>query len=272
MVEDTAEDRGAVSAMKISIVTVSHNSASTIADTLRSVAEQSHSGIEHIVVDGNSTDGTLGIVQREGSHVASVLSEPDRGIYDAMNKGLRLASGDFVGFLNSDDVLADRDALARLADTVQRSGADVVFGNLVYVRPDDLGAVVRHWQCGEFSHRSLRFGWMPPHPTFYVRRSLLAEIGEFDTTLRIAADYDFMLRALTRPGITTARVPGLMVRMRTGGISNRSLSLLWRKSSEDLRALRRNDVGGWPALLLKNLRKLPQFLPRARRLPANATH
>jgi glycosyltransferase len=259
----TADGYGAA-ALRVSIVTVSYNSAATIADTLRSVRQQSHSDIEHIIVDGGSTDGTLAIVQREGCHLARVLSEPDSGIYDAMNKGLRLASGDFVGFLNSDDVLADRDALSRLADTVLRSGADAVFGDLVYVRPDDLGVVVRHWQCGEFSRRGLRLGWMPPHPTFYVRRSLLAGIGEFDTTLRIAADYDFMLRTLARPGIAAVRIPGLMVRMRTGGISNRSLSMLWRKSSEDLRALRRSGVGGWPTLICKNLRKLPQFALRAK--------
>jgi glycosyltransferase len=257
-----AADSHRVPPLRISIVTVSHNSAATILDTLRSVRQQSHASIEHIIVDGGSTDGTLAVVQREGSHVARVLSEPDRGIYDAMNKGLRLATGDFVGFLNSDDVLADPDAAARLADTVQRTGADAVFGSLVYVRPDDLGAVVRYWQCGEFSRQNLRLGWMPPHPTFYVRRSCLAEIGEFDTTLRIAADYDFMLRTLGRPGIAAARVRGLMVRMRTGGISNRSLKMLWRKSSEDLQALRRSGIGGWPTLLCKNLRKLPQFVLR----------
>lgn len=248
--------------MKISIVTVCFNSAATIGDTLRSVATQRHPDIEHIVIDGASTDATLDVVRREGGHVARVVSEPDRGIYDAMNKGLRLATGEYIGFLNADDLLADRDALTRLAVTAQSKGADAVFSDLEYVRPDDVSSVVRYWACGEFSRRRLQQGWMPPHPTFYVRRSLLAEIGEFDTGLRIAADYDFILRTLGRADITTAHVPGVMVRMRTGGVSNRSLAMLWRKSSEDLLALRRSGVGGWPTLVCKNLRKVPQFMTR----------
>lgn len=248
--------------MKITIVTVCFNSAATIGDTLRSVAAQVHPDIEHIVIDGASKDATLEIVQREGAHVARVVSEPDSGIYDAMNKGLRLATGDLVGFLNADDLLADSDAMARMAATASRTGADVVFGDLVYVRPDNLDSVVRYWASGEFSRQRLRLGWMPPHPAFYVRRSRLAEIGEFDTGLRIAADYDFILRTLGRCDIASAHVPGVLVRMRTGGVSNRSLATLWRKSSEDLLALRRSGIGGWPTLVCKNLRKLPQFFVR----------
>jgi glycosyltransferase len=249
--------------VKISIVTVCFNSAATIGDMLRSVAVQSYPEVEHIVVDGASQDATLDIVRHEGAHVAKLVTEPDRGIYDAMNKGMRLATGDLVGFLNADDVLADRDAVARLAAVADRTGVDAVFSDLVYVRSHDLDAVVRYWACGDFSRRRLRLGWMPPHPTFYLRRSLLAKIGEFDTGLRIAADYDFMLRALCRADITTAHIPAVMVRMRTGGVSNRSLAMLWRKSSEDLLALRRSGVGGWPTLVCKNLRKLPQFFQRS---------
>jgi glycosyltransferase len=251
--------------MKITVVTVAFNSAATIADTLRSVREQTHRAIEHIVIDGASEDTTLEVVRTHGSHVHAVVSERDSGIYDAMNKGLRLATGDLVGFLNADDVLADRDAMARLAAAADRTGADAVFGDLVYVHPHDLNAVVRYWACGEFSRRRLRLGWMPPHPTFYVRRNTLAKVGEFDTGLRIAADYDFMLRALSRADITTAHIPVVMVRMRTGGVSNRSLAMLWRKSTEDLIALRRSGVGGWPTLVCKNLRKLPQFFQRGPR-------
>lgn len=248
--------------MNVSIVTVSFNSRLTIGDTLRSVAAQSHPDIEHIVVDGASEDATLEIVRREGGHVAKVVSEPDRGIYDAMNKGLRLATGDFVGFLNADDMLADRDAVARLAEFASRGDADAVFGDLVYVRAADMNSVVRYWTCGDFSRRRLRLGWMPPHPTFYVRRSRLTEVGEFDTGLRIAADYDFMMRCLTRPGVRTAYVPEVIVRMRLGGISNRSIASMLDKSREDLAVMRRYGIGGWPTLVCKNLRKLPQFVHR----------
>jgi glycosyltransferase len=249
--------------VKITVVTVCFNSGATIGDTLRSVKAQAYPDIEHIVIDGDSTDATLAIVQREGDHVSRVVSEPDRGIYDAMNKGLRLATGEFVGFLNADDLLADPEAMARLAKVATDTTADAVFSDLAYVRPDNINAVLRYWKCGSFSRRRLQLGWMPPHPTFYVRRSLLPEIGEFDCSLQIAADYDFILRTLWRRDITTAHVPGVMVRMRTGGVSNRSLAMLWRKSGEDLLVLRRNGIGGLPALVCKNLRKLPQFFMQA---------
>ena len=245
--------------MKISIVTVAYNSAATIADTLRSVAEQSHSDIEHLVIDGASKDDTLRIVGARGAHVAKVVSEPDLGIYDAMNKGLALAAGDFVGFLNADDMLASPEAIASIARAAAAPGTDVVCGDLVYVHKDRPDEVLRFWRCGRFAPERLRYGWMPPHPTLYVRRSLVAELGPFDTRLRIAADYDFMLRYLGRSGIQVGYVPEVLVKMRAGGASNRSLQAMLRKSREDLVALRKNEVGGLATLLCKNLRKLPQF-------------
>lgn len=252
--------------MKITLITVSYNSAATIGDTLRSVEEQTHPDIEHIVIDGGSKDGTLEIVQRLGQRVSRCVSEPDRGIYDGMNKGLRQATGEFVGFLNADDVLADPDAIARMARLLQQQpGADAVYSDLVYVKADDLQSVIRHWSSGHFVPASLRRGWMPPHPTFYLRRSRLADIGEFDTGLRIAADYDFMLRCLSRSDFSVVYLPGILVRMRTGGASNRSLKAMLRKSREDLWAMKRSRVGGVGTLLCKNLRKIPQFLLRAAR-------
>jgi len=245
--------------MKVTIITVAFNSASTIGDTLASVASQTHPDIEHLVIDGNSTDATMDIVRRHGARVAKALSEPDRGIYDAMNKGLAMATGDLVGFLNADDVLNGPDAIAALVEAAS-PGRDMVYADLVYVRADDLGRVVRHWRSGLFRRTSLRLGWMPPHPTFYVRRDVLRSVGEFDTQLRIAADYDFMLRCLCRPSVDVGYLPQVLVRMRTGGASNANLQSLLRKSREDLSALRRHRVGGWLTLIAKNLRKLPQFL------------
>lgn len=245
--------------MRISIITVAYNSAATIADTLRSVSTQSHPEIEHIVIDGASTDATLDIVRREGTHVARLHSEPDRGIYDAMNKGLALATGEFVGFLNADDMLASPDVVAAIAAAAASPDTGAVCGDLVYVRKDRPDDVVRFWRCGSFAPSRLRYGWMPPHPTLYVRRSLLPELGPFDTRLRIAADYDFILRYLSRPGMQLAHVPKVLVKMRMGGASNRSLRAVLNKSREDLIALRQNGVGGVVALLCKNARKLPQF-------------
>lgn len=247
--------------MKITIITVSYNSAATIGDTMRSVARQTHADIEHIIVDGGSKDSTLAIVRAEESRVARVVSEADKGIYDAMNKGLRMATGEFVGFLNADDMLASPDAVAKIA-AAALSAADVVYGDLVYVKKDRPTEVVRYWSSGAFSADRLRYGWMPPHPTLYVRRSVQEALGVFDLRLRIAADYDFMLRCLNKPGVRVAYLPEVLVRMRTGGASNRSLKALRNKSREDLFALRQNGVGGWFALLCKNARKLPQFFRR----------
>jgi glycosyltransferase len=251
--------------VKITIITVAYNSAATIADALQSVVAQTHPDIEHIVIDGGSKDATEAVVHAEGSRVSQFLSERDEGIYDAMNKGIALATGDFVGFLNADDMLATPDSVAKVAQAAAASGADAVCGDLVYVNKERTNEVVRYWRCGEFSPQRLRFGWMPPHPTLYVRRSRLAELGRFDVTLRIAADYDFMLRYLGHPGMRIAYVPEVLVRMRTGGASNRSLSALIEKSREDLIALRKNRAGGVFTLLCKNARKLPQFFagPRA---------
>jgi glycosyltransferase len=250
--------------MRVSVITVAYNSAKTISDTLQSVAEQSYSDIEYIVVDGASADETTAIVGRYGRTVSMLISEPDRGIYDAMNKGLKLASGDLIGFLNADDMFAHSGAVASIAQAaLQNPGADAIYGDLVYVRQDEPGKSLRYWRSGEFSRSRLRFGWMPPHPTFYLRSNRLAKLGVFSDHLKIAADYDFVLRCLNRPDAQAAYIPEVLVRMRAGGASNRSLAALLNKSREDLWALRTNGLSGWPTLICKNLRKLPQFFRNA---------
>jgi glycosyltransferase len=245
--------------MKISIVTVTRNSAATLVDTLRSVEAQTYGDIEYLIVDGASTDETLNRVRAHGRRVSLVVSEPDAGMYEAMNKGARLASGDLIGFLNADDVLAYPGAIAAVAAAAQAPTVDAVFGDLLYVNRHDTDRVVRRWRGGEFAASRLRWGWMPPHPTFYVRRAQFLSLGGFDASLKIAADYEFMLRYLARPGIRANHVAEVLVRMRLGGASNQIKGLA-RKSREDLLALRRNGIGGFAALLCKNLRKLPQFI------------
>jgi glycosyltransferase len=248
--------------MKITVITVTYNSAATIVDTLQSVARQDHRDIEHLVIDGGSTDDTLALVAAHGGHVAQVVSEPDRGIYDAMNKGLRLAAGDLVGFLNSDDVFGSPATLSSVARAAEAGRADAVFGDLILFDPSRNGAVVRYWRSGEFSLPKVRFGWMAPHPTLYVQREVIRRIGLFDPDLRIAGDYDFMLRLFKLPGVCVAYLPEVLVRMRAGGASQRSLRAMMRKSSEDLLALRRHGAGGVVTLVCKNLRKLPMFFAR----------
>jgi glycosyltransferase involved in cell wall biosynthesis len=250
--------------MKISVITAVYNNASTIAAALESTLSQRYENIELIVVDGASTDGTLDVIERYRDRIASFVSEPDKGIYDALNKGVSMVTGDAIGFLHSDDLFADRDCLSRVAQALADERVDACYGDLHYVRKDSPQTIVRAWKAGEFSASKLRRGWMPPHPTLYAKRPIFMGNGAFNCEYRIAADYDWMLRLLGRSA-TVSYIPHVQVHMRVGGASNRSLKNIVRKSSEDFRALRQNGfglVGASAALAGKNLSKLPQFLPR----------
>lgn len=251
--------------MKISVITATYNCGKTLRTTLESMAAQTHPDIEHLVMDGGSKDDTLDLVRSWTAHPLTLESDRDKGIYDALNKGIAKASGEIVGFLHADDVLQDERVLEKIARAFEDPAVQAVYGDLVYVAPDDLSRVIRTWQSGEFHVSKLRQGWMPPHPTFYVRRSLYERLGGFDLQYRIAADYDNMLRLLSGGdgrGIKAAYLPEVLVRMRTGGVSNRSLRNILRKSREDLAIVRRNGVGGLSTLALKNLSKISQFWKR----------
>ena len=248
--------------MKISIITVTWNCRDTVADCLASVAAQTHAACEHVVIDGASTDGTRELLEAHRAQLAVLVSEPDRGIYDALNKGLARVTGDVVGLLHADDVFADAQVLARVAEAFADPAVEAVYGDLVYVARESPDRVIRYWRAGDFQPQRLRRGWMPPHPTLYLRRSVYERIGGFDTRYRIAADYDFMLRVLTQLSGQVRYLPQVLVRMRLGGVSNRSLSKILLKSREDYQALRRNGVGGLGALLWKNVSKVPQFFRR----------
>jgi glycosyltransferase len=251
--------------MKISIITVCYNSAGHLADALRSVDSQRWSDLEHVIVDGASTDATPEVLRAHADPRRSVVSEKDKGIYDAMNKGLRRAQGEVVGFLNADDFLAGDDVIEAIARAFEQDPSlDALYGDLEYVRDDAQMRTIRRWRSGPFLPGHLRHGWMPPHPTFYVRRSLLERVGGFDTRYRIAADYDFMMRCLTLPDIRVHYLPRLLVRMRLGGASNASVRAMLRKSREDLRIMRAHRIGGLWSLVAKNVRKVPQFVRRSR--------
>jgi glycosyltransferase involved in cell wall biosynthesis len=244
---------------KISIITAVYNSRDTVTEALDSVLAQTHPDVEMIIVDGGSTDGTVELLERYRSRAAGFVSERDKGIYDALNKGIRMSSGDVVGFLHSDDLFASDDALARIAAAFEDSTVDAVYGDLLYVRRDELGSVVRQWRAGACSAAALRRGWMPPHPTFYVRRSVYEKLGNFDTRYRIAADYDTVVRFLFAAAIKVAYVPQTLVLMRMGGTSNRSLANLVKKTKEDYDIIRKHNLGGALTLLIKNVSKLKQF-------------
>ena len=249
--------------MKISIITVCYNSAQTISDTLQSVGDQTYKDIEHIIIDGGSTDRTLEIVAVHGGHVAKLISEKDNGIYDAMNKGITLATGDVIGFLNSDDVFAEVDVVSTIAKTMADPSIDACYGDLDYLLRTDTSSIVRHWSSGEFSQKKLKKGWMPPHPTLFLRRTVIENWGGFDTSFKISADYDAILRYFSQGKIQTAYIPRVLTKMRMGGVSNQTLAKVWLKTREDYIALRRNRIGGVWVLLNKNLRKVSQFWLRS---------
>lgn len=246
--------------MKITIVTAVFNREATVGQAIRSVAAQDHSDIEHLVVDGASTDGTLAAVEAARHPGMVVVSEPDGGIYDALNKGIARATGDVVGLLHSDDFFAHDRVLPLVARAMAETGAEAAYGDLDYVSASDPARVIRHWRAGAFSPRLLRRGWMPPHPTLFLRREVFDRLGAYDTSYRIAADYEAILRWFGRGGITSAYIPEVLVKMRVGGESNRSLSRILHKSREDLRALRENRIGGLGVVAMKNLTKIPQFI------------
>lgn len=247
--------------MKITVITVSYNSAATIADTLRSVAQQDYPDIEYLVIDGGSTDATLDLVARSAAKPARVVSEPDRGIYDAMNKGLALATGELVGFLNSDDLYADAGAVSAIAAPFADPGVQCAFGDLDMVRRDDPARVTRAWRSGPFVPGLFASGWHPAHPTFYVRTAALrAHGGGFDTSLAISADYEMMLRLLERHRLASAHIPRVLVKMREGGMGNRSLRNIYQGNRECVAAWRINGLPSGAAILWrKPLGKLKQL-------------
>ncbi len=226
--------------MKVSIITVCYNSEKTIEDTLKSVAQQTYQNIEHIVIDGNSSDSTNSIVERYAESVAIHISEPDKGLYDAMNKGISLATGDVVGILNSDDVFASKDAVTNLMAGFNDS-VDGVYSDLVYVSETDLSKVTRLYSSRVFKSSLIRFGIMLPHPTFYVRKSCYEIFGGYKIDYRVSADFELIARFVCN-NIRLKRINSISVKMREGGIS--SSGLVWRihQNFEIVRACKSNGV------------------------------
>ncbi len=218
--------------------------------------------VEHIIIDGASTDNSLELVWEISPH-ARILSEPDHGIYDAMNKGIALATGDIVGILNSDDFYACPQVLENVTNLFQMSDVDVVFADLVYVRPDNLDRVVRYYSGAGFTPDMFAWGWMPPHPTVFVRRGLYERYGLFRTDYRIAADYELMARLLARHRVKYAYLPEVIVRMRTGGVSTRNLHSNWILNREILRACAENGIQtNMLKVYSKYFRKVTQLFER----------
>ncbi|QTA79236.1 Glycosyl transferase, family II [Desulfonema limicola] len=245
---------------KFSIITAVRNGEKTLHDCFRSILSQNYLP-EHIIIDGASTDNTLQIIKKHQLKGFRYISEPDKGIYDAMNKGIKLADGDIIGILNADDFYANQDVLSKIARVFKNPDIDSCYGDLIYVDPDNTDRVIRCWRSGTFMPKRFYYGWMPPHPTFFVRRKIYEKYGLFNLSLGSAADYELMLRFLLKHKITTAYIPEVLVKMRIGGVSNASLKNRIKANQMDRMAWKVNGLKPWPwTLWAKPLRKISQFM------------
>jgi glycosyltransferase involved in cell wall biosynthesis len=249
--------------MKVSIITVVYNGAATIASAVDSVCGQDYADIEYIVIDGGSKDATVDILKSYGDKIAVLVSEPDKGIYDAMNKGLARATGDIIGILNADDFYTDSRVISAVVQAMQASGAETLIGDLVFVQPERLDQIVRFYSSAGFSLKKFERGDMPPHPTFFAKRSAYDRLGNFDTQYRITADFDLMLRFLYIHKLSFVYLPQVMVTMRTGGLTNQGLKSKMRLNREILHSMRKNGLkASTLRVYSKYLTKIFQLLRR----------
>jgi glycosyltransferase involved in cell wall biosynthesis len=228
--------------MKVSIITVSYNSSHTIRDTIESVLAQDYHDIEYIIVDGQSTDGTQEVVKSYGSRISKFISEKDHGLYDAMNKGIAMATGSIIGIINSDDIYASPGLISRIVAVFVQKGVDVVYGDLYYFKTGSPDRSIRYYEGGVFSMKRVSYGLMPPHPTFFIKKELYQKFGKFDTQYTLSSDFDIILRFLGVHKASFEYIPEVLVKMRTGGKSTSSLKRTWIMNQEDLRSCRKHGV------------------------------
>ena len=245
---------------KVTIITTCFNSEKTIEKTIQSVVGQSYSNIEYIIVDGKSSDGTLDIVNKYWDQITTIISEEDHGLYDAINKGINIATGEIVGVVHAGDVYTKDTTLETVVKSMEKKNVDSCYGDLIYVGKKESRKVVRYWRTGECSEKKLLQGWMPPHPTFFVKKKVYESCGLYDVKLSIAADYDLMIRFLFCNKISSQYIPEVLVRMQVGGKSNKNLVNIMRKMKEDYYALHKSGIPhAFAALCLKNVTKIKQF-------------
>jgi len=246
--------------MKISLITICYNSEKTLEETIQSVLNQNHKNIEYVIKDGGSTDGTLAIVEKYKDRVKFV-SKPDLGIYDAMNQGLDLCSGNVIGIINSDDFFPDNEVVSRVVDALKDELVGAVYGDLEYVSAHDTSKVERHWKANPYDKTNFLKGWMPPHPTFFIRKVFYEKYGVFNPAFKSAGDYELMLRMLYKNDISTAYIPKVQMKMRAGGVSNMSIKNRIRANMEDRKAWKLNGLKPkWYTLWQKPLSKIFQWL------------
>jgi glycosyltransferase involved in cell wall biosynthesis len=246
--------------MKVSIITVTKNSERYLSDCINSVKRQNFKNIEYIIVDGKSSDGTLDIIHQNQNFIDSWISEDDRGMYDAINKGISLATGDIIGILNSDDMFASADSVRSIVDCFETTGTDSVYGDLVYVDAENTQKILRYWKGGSYKRSRFRYGWMPAHPTFYMKRELIEKFGSYENHYYTAADYEFMARYLFLHRISSQYIDAMLVKMRSGGISNITLKSRLRANRRDYLAMKKNKIPfSFLVSIMKPFIKIPQF-------------
>lgn len=243
---------------KISLITVTFNAGSTISRCIESVIGQNFTNIEYIVIDGGSTDNTLEILDQYKAYINVFVSEPDKGIYDAMNKGIKLANGDVIGMLNADDFFMDSTVSGTIADIFSQQNAEIVYGDLDYISLQ--GKIVRKWRSGAYERNKFKYGWMPPHPTFYCKKDLFKQFGLYSLEYGTAADYELMLRFMYLHKIKAFYVPKVLVKMNIGGASNKTLNNRIKGLFFDMKAMRNNKIPiPFITLIFKPLRKIIQY-------------
>lgn len=248
--------------MKVSIITVCLNSEDTIEDTIKSVLSQNYNDIEYIVVDGDSTDGTLDILKKYRDQIHKYISDPDDGIYEAMNKGIKLSTGDIIAILNSDDVYTDQTIVGQMVEFMQSNGLDAAYGGLVYVNQNNTDHVTRFWEPGEYKKGAFRYGWVLPHPTFFCRKEIFEKYGYFNEKFRIAADFELMLRFIEKHQIKIGYLPKVIVKMRVGGKANILRGMI-RGNWEIIKSFRLNDLRLSPwFFIVKPITKISQLLQK----------
>jgi len=246
--------------MKISIITVVYNNKDTIKDAIESVLNQTYENIEYIIIDGASTDGTVEIIKSYGNKIDKFISEKDNGIYDAMNKGIKLATGDIVGMLNSDDFYASSDMIKKMVKEFKEKKVDSVYGDLVYVNAENTDKIVRYWKSKPFKEGLFKKGWHPAHPTFFIKKEIYDKYGVFNLDFKIAADYELMLRFLGKYKISSSYIPEIFVKMRTGGESNQSIKNIIIANIESYKAWKLNGLKINPIrMFAKPLSKVLQY-------------
>ena len=251
--------------MKISIITITYNSAATVEDTIKSVVMQDYPNVEYLIIDGKSKDGTLQIAEKYKDKISKVVSEKDKGLYDALNKGIKHASGDIIGMLHSDDLYSNPQVLSKIVKTFQDNPeAEGVYADLVFVNRNDTDKVMRTWESGTYQEGDFLKGWMPPHPTFFVKKAAYEKHGGFNTELKLSADYELMLRLIHKNQIKLAYLNEVIVKMRMGGVSNVSFFVKLKANLEDKMAWKINGIKPkMTTMIMKPLRKLGQYLKRA---------